>query len=84
MFYLPHLQDYGQLWRLLDDDGRYTNSAGTVGRGQGRGRRNSGGGWSSDSSSVGRESVYTDLVIAGLLGEMSEERKIFVRKVQFV
>ena len=57
-------QDYCQLWRLLSDDGRYTDHE-------------------MDTSECSSETrgVYCDQVIAGLLGEMSEDRKFFVRKV---
>ena len=65
----------------MDDDGRYMN---TCGRGQGKISRNTSGGWSSDPGSVGSEGVYTDQVIAGLLGDMSEERKLYVKKVWLV
>ena len=35
----------------------------------------------SECSSETRGGVYCDQVIAGLLGEMSEDRKFFIRKV---
>ena len=76
-YYCLSPQDYSQLWRLLSDDGRYTNVCQSSERGKPHCDTN-------ECSSGGREGMYSDQVIAGLLGEMSEDRKFFVRKVSFL
>ena len=61
-----HLQDFSQLWCLLCRLGK--------GGGEGGGGGGAGGG---EEGGV----VYVDRCVAGVIGEMSEDRKAAVRKV---
>ena len=60
------MQDFSRLWQLLSGLGEFG--------GGGEGVREGGGG--------DGEGVTTDRCIAGLVGEMNEERKAIVRKVR--
>ena len=71
------MQDFSRLWQLLSGLGEFGGGGEGVregGGGGGEGVREGGGG--------DGEGVSTDRCIAGLVGEMNEERKAIVRKVR--